>query len=217
MNRKMLAVAGVAAVFGALNFASRAQSGQSPQPYYKSLVSPPTCMQPQWPREALRYEIDGTAIVRFEIGLDGKVIHPAVTQSSGWKILDDAAVHGLSQCLFQANLDEAKSGRQLPLKFVWSFSDAPAARPLLVADSCPPSTRFAHFSQSDRRASGGDGVLLRFIVNGEGTPQRIVAEPGAQQEVADAAVQYLQGCRFAHDAGVTGPRTDTAYGRVQLQ
>jgi hypothetical protein len=107
MNRKMLAVAGGGCVWrDQFCEPGTVRTVASSLTTNRWSARPPPCSRNG--SEALRYEIDGTTIVRFEIGLDGKVIHPAVAQSSGWKILDDVAVHGLSQCLFQANLDQLK-------------------------------------------------------------------------------------------------------------
>ena len=147
MNKKLLSLAAIAGVLGLLNLMSHAeQRGQAP---FKALVSPATCAQPQWPNEARRYEIEGVTTIRFQIGEDGKVVRPEVSKSSGWKILDDAAIKGISRCVFQPNLDEAKDGASFPMQFVWQFSDGPVIRPLLVADSCQPSERFQTFKDSD--------------------------------------------------------------------
>jgi TonB family protein len=86
-------------------------------------------VQPQWPAEARRYEIEGATTVRFEIGADGAVLRPAITRSSGWQILDDAALHSIAQCRFQPDLPAARDGTVFPLQYVWKFDDAPAARP----------------------------------------------------------------------------------------
>ncbi|OEZ55490.1 energy transducer TonB [Duganella sp. HH105] len=216
MNKKLLSVAAIAGVLGLLNLMSHAeQRGQAP---FKALVSPATCAQPQWPDEARRYEIEGVTTIRFRIGEDGKVVHPEVSKSSGWKILDDAAINGISRCVFQPRLDEARDGTSFPMQYVWQFSDGPVIRPLLVAGSCQPSERFQTFRDADRRPSGSDGILLRFLVNSDGAPIRVVAEPNGQApDVVEQAAAYLQGCRFAIDPRLPGQHTDTAFGRVLLK
>jgi TonB family protein len=222
MNKKLFAVAAVAVVIAALNLVPRsAQSGPQRAPL-QALVGSAGCVQPQWPAEARRYEIEGATTVRFEIGADGAVLRPAITRSSGWKILDDAALRSIVQCRFQPNLPAAREGTVFPLQYVWKFDDTPAARPLLVHGSCHPSARFAAFHEADPRPSGKDGILLRFLVNADGTPTRIVAEAvaetgGLPPELAAQAVEYLQSCRFAHDPKAKGERTDTGFGRVVLR
>ncbi|NVM75194.1 TonB family protein [Duganella sp. SG902] len=218
MNKKLFAVAAVAVVFAALNLASRAaQEGPARAPL-QALVTPATCLQPQWPAEARRYEIEGLTTISFGIGADGAVVRPAIVRGSGWRILDEAAIHSISQCRFAPDLPAARDGTAFPLQYVWKLDGAPPVRPLLVAGSCQPSQRFAAFREADPRPSGKDGILLRFLLNAEGAPVRVVAEAGGQpQELVAEAVAYLQTCRFAYDPARTGERTDTAYGRVLLQ
>lgn len=218
MNKKLLALAAVILVLGIINLTSRAdQSGPRRAPF-EALLTPASCAQPQWPAEAVRYEISGATSIRFEIGQDGKVRRPAVTHSSGWRILDQAALAGIAQCVFRPGLKEARDGATFPLQYVWKFSDAPAARPLLVKDSCQPSARFAGFREADQRPSGADGILLRFLLDADGAPRRVVAEAGGQPPaLVRQAVDYLRSCRFAHGSRQAGERTDTAFGRVLLK
>jgi TonB family protein len=219
MNRKFLAVAAVVAMVGVINLAGRAaQSGLRDVPFQSLLASPASCAQPQWPAEARRYEIEGRTTVRFEVGQDGKVLHPAVIQGSGWQVLDEAALQGIARCEFRPNLDAVRGGKMFPLQYVWKLSGEPAARPLLVAGSCAPSARFADFREADRRPSSADGILLRFLIDADGAPARIVAEPNGQPPALVAqAIAYLQTCRFGYDSKQAGERTDTAFGRVLLK
>lgn len=212
MNRKLLTVAVVAAAFGIVNFASRAaQSGAQRAPF-DALVTPVSCAQPQWPAEARRYEIEGATSIRFEIGLDGKVLHPAVIRSSGWRILDDAALQGIARCVFKPELDDARKNTGFPLQYVWKLNGPKMVRARPLADSCQ------EFTAADPRPSDQDGILLRFLLDAQGVPKRIVAEGNGQPQARlEQAASYLQSCRFAWDAGQKGERTDTAFGRVLLK
>ncbi len=215
MNRKLLAVAGVAAICAVVNLGSRAAQSKAPRAPFDALLSPASCAQPQWPAEARRYEIEGATTIRFEIGADGKVARPMVAQSSGWRILDEAAVQGIRQCLFQQQTAAARERTAFPLQYVWRLDAAPLARPQLRADSCSAVDGVQAFHQSDTHPSDGDGILLRFLLDGEGAPKRIVAEAAGQSPArVEQAVRYLQSCRFGYDGKYAGERTDTAYGRV---
>lgn len=218
MNQKLLVLAAVAVVVAVINLAGRSAAPATQRAPFEALLTPASCAQPQWPAEARRYEITGTTVITFGIGQDGKVRNPAVSKGSGWRILDEAAVAGITQCVFQPGLKVARDGAVFPLQYEWRFSDAPALRPLLVRGSCQPSAQFAGFRDADQRPSGVDGILLRFLLDDNGAPQRVVAEPGGQPPALVAqAVAYLQSCRFAYDAGQAGERTDTAFGRVLLK
>lgn len=218
MNQKLLALAAVAIVFAIVNLAGRADHPAHAGAPFDALVSPSSCSQPQWPAEAIRYEITGTTTIRFGIGPDGKVRQPTVTRGSGWQLLDDAAIAGIARCVFRPGLKEARDGASFPLQYVWKFSDAPAARPLLVKDSCQPSARFAGFREADQGPSDANGILMRFLLDADGAPVRVVPEAPAQPRALVAqAMAYLQTCRFAHDPHAGGERTDTGFGRVLLK
>lgn len=216
MRKKYLVVVALALLLGVMNFYRRPQ--QPDMPYEKMLAGPLLCMMPPWPKEALRYELESAAVVNFRIGLDGKVLAPHIVSSSGWKILDDAAIASVSQCQFKPDLEQAREGQQLPLKFVWTFDTPPPQRPQLTPESCAASPRYTSFSPADRRPSSADGVLLRFLVDQAGRPNGVVAEPNGQpQALVDGAIEWLQSCRFAYDSKQNGKRTDTVFGRVNLR
>jgi protein TonB len=183
---------------------------------YKSLSTARGCATPEWPREALRYEIEGVTTIHFEIDAGGSVARPVVRKSSGWKLLDDAAMRGLSKCQFLPNLEEAQDGRQFPIQYVWKLGgDDVVLHPLLVPDSCGKSARFSGFQNFDRSPSDRAGILVRFLISGEGQAGRVIAEPNGQPvELTGAAVEYVKSCRFAIDPKVQGTRTDTLFGKV---
>ncbi len=59
-----------------------------------------TCAKPEWPIESLRNEEEGSVILAFLIGLDGRVVESKIEKSSGHPLLDLAAQDGLAKCLF---------------------------------------------------------------------------------------------------------------------
>lgn len=186
---------------------------------YTALTTAAGCATPEWPREALRYEIEGVTTLNFEIDQDGNVVNPTIRKSSAWNILDDAALRGLAKCKFKANLEEAKGARTFPIQYVWKLNgDGIVLHPLLVPNSCRPSERFQTFKNFDRNPSNGSGILVRFLVVGEGQAGRIAAEPNGQPaELVDDAIEFVKSCRFAIAPDVQGSRTDTLFGRVILK
>lgn len=182
------------------------------------LQSPASCTTPQWPDEARRYEVDGVTVLSFQIDTAGKIANPQVVRSSGWRLLDDAAVQSLVKCQFKAGLDEHIRTATYPIQFVWTLTGPAVVRPALVAGSCAPSATFAGFDSFNRSASGADGVLVRFLVNDAGTPYAVKAETATgDTRQARAAMDFIQTCKFAADPAVAGERTDTVYGRVLLK
>lgn len=189
-----------------------ALAGTSAFPY-QWLATPPSCTVPEWPREALRYEIEGTTTLQFRIGPDGAVRKAQVMQGSGWSILDQAALAGLARCRFKPGLDAAREGTEFPIQYAWTLEGPAPLRPELLPGSCAPSRHFLRYDNFDRRADGRTAIKLRFLVDAEGKAQRVVAE--ARQfdaVVVRDAVQWLQTCRFGIAAKAAGTRTDTSYG-----
>ena len=62
--------------------------------------TPINCPPPAWPREALRYELEGTTTAEVLIGDDGKAHGQRVYESSGWDLLDDATLSMMAACRF---------------------------------------------------------------------------------------------------------------------
>ena len=179
----------------------------------KLLAAPSSCTTPEWPQEARRYEVEGITLLHFRIGKDGQVEHAGVAQSSSWSLLDEAALRSLVKCRFKAGLDEAERDTVFPIQFVWTLSGPASSRPQLVPGSCAPSPKFAGFRALDRSPSGKDGVLLRFLVNGQGEPVAIKPE-SPDAAAGEAAAAFIKGCKFATAPGLAGDTTDTVFGRA---
>jgi len=103
-----------------------ALAGASAFPY-ESLATPASCTVPEWPREAVRYEIEGTTVLQFQVGADGAVRHAEVKQGSGWSLLDQAALAGLARCRFKPGLAAAREGTVYPLQYAWTGRPGAAA------------------------------------------------------------------------------------------
>jgi len=194
-----------------------ALAGASAFPY-QSLVTPASCTVPEWPREALRYEIEGTTTLQFQIGRDGAVRHAQVKQGSGWEILDQAALAGLARCRFKPGLEAAREGTEFPVQYAWTLEGPAPLRPTLLPGSCARSRHFLRYDNFDRREDGRAAIKLRFLVDADGKAQRVVAE--ARQfdtVVVRDAVQWLQTCRFGIPPKAAGARTDTSYGWAVLR
>nr|WP_315212268.1 energy transducer TonB [uncultured Duganella sp.] len=174
-----------------------------------------SCAKPEWPQEARRYELEGTTTLSFVVGLDGRPVSAKVEKSSGWGILDKASLVGLSRCVFPK--PEAE-GPAKPMQFVWRLNGEPMLHPSMVDGSCPASEFFQTFKSLNKSPTDASGILLRMLVKSDGTPWNVKAEAsGLPPELMDAAVAYVQSCRFAVDPAGKGKRTDTTYGRLLLK
>lgn len=185
---------------------------------YESLATPASCTVPEWPREAVRYEIEGVTLLEFRIGADGAVRDAVVRGSSGWAMLDQAALAGLARCRFKHGLAAARDGTVFPIQYAWKLDGPPPLRPVLIPGSCKPARRIAGYANFDQRPSGQAGVKLRFLVGEDGQPRGIVAEQGGfAPAVVRDAVDYLSTCRFGIAPDASSERTDTSYGWVLLR
>ena len=80
------------------------------------------CPMPKWPKASLRNGEQGTVKMRFLIGTDGNVMQTEVSQSSGFPMLDKAAVEGLSACTFKpAAKDGVPEQAWKEMSYVWSY------------------------------------------------------------------------------------------------
>ncbi|ENW81928.1 hypothetical protein F909_01617 [Acinetobacter sp. ANC 3929] len=64
------------------------------------------CQKPEYPREALMNEEEGTVRIRVLVDGSGKVIDSKVKKSSGSKSLDKAAIKAYSLCTFKAAMKD---------------------------------------------------------------------------------------------------------------
>lgn len=67
------------------------------------------CEKPEYPREALMNEEQGTVRIRVLVDTSGKVIDAKVKKSSGSKILDKAATKAYSLCTFKPAMKDGVS------------------------------------------------------------------------------------------------------------
>jgi TonB family protein len=182
-------------------------------------VTPPrSCPGPQYPREAIRYELEGITTLRFKLAPGGGVSEVQVAKSSGWALLDDAAIRTLQACSFPPEQASGAKGAALPVQYVWSLDGEHSLRPHLVPGSCPASGRFGGFRAYDNKPSGSDGVKVRLLVDAQGQPRGVKTEGGVlPAQTFDALIKYVESCRFGFDPELKGQRTDTVYGRVLMR
>ncbi|UOD27969.1 TonB family protein [Massilia violaceinigra] len=225
MNRKLIIGVCIAAAA-----ASLAQVPDKPAPSVSGTPAFPrhlladagSCPLPAWPREALLYDLQGSSTVAFAIGADGAVERVRLLRSSGWSVLDDAALRGIGACRFKAGLDAAERAGPYPMQFAWKLDGAAGVAPSLRAGSCRPSAHFARFvpdalasgMAASTAPGGASGVRVRFLVGEAGVPARAVAEAkGQPQALVTEALDLVRSCRFDYD-DTPGERSASMTGRV---
>jgi TonB family protein len=181
-------------------------------------IAPQYCAKPEYPKEALRYELEGKTTVRYTMSPEGRMVDVTVEKSSGWRLLDDATVAFVASCAFPPEQIAEFQGKTYPLQYVWSL-DRLDPRPTLVADSCQASQTFAGLKILDDRPSDEHGLKVRFLVDVAGQPYGVKSEGGSPDSAtAGQLAAYVQSCRFVSDPKVVSkPRTDTMFGRVLMR
>ncbi|SHG77305.1 energy transducer TonB [Massilia sp. CF038] len=81
-----------------------------------------TCAKPVWPTASLRAEETGTVTMRFLVNTEGKVTKSEILNSSGFPLLDNAALDGLSLCRF-AYTDKSPiaAATWVKMQYVWTL------------------------------------------------------------------------------------------------
>lgn len=70
-------------------------------------LSPEECVRAKYPRDALMWELEGNTILSYQVNSEGQAINAEVSRSSGWAILDEAALNALSTCRFAPDTESA--------------------------------------------------------------------------------------------------------------
>jgi TonB family protein len=161
------------------------------------LVELQACADPDYPRDALRYDLGGTVRLGFELSPMGVVDKIGLLKGSGWTSLDDAAAAAAAKCQFSSEL--AASKKRFVMQYVFKVSQNPGiSRPIMRADTCPASEIFSGFLPSrDENVSNVDGVLVRFEVDEVGRGHGVQFEERAwDPRILAAARDYVEACRY---------------------
>jgi TonB family protein len=192
--------------------------GADPVGASDSAASDLHCGPVEYPLDGAMYGLEGVTVVEFTLGANGVPADVQVRTSSGWKVLDTAALAIVRNCKVDGVQPQQAVSRQT-VQYIWSL-DAPRSRQALVPGSCAPSDRFAGFAPFDRRPSSQEAVLVRTLVRADGQIHYAEAENDAaapDAAIAALALNYLRTCRFALSAGPAGPLDESIFGRVLLK
>jgi len=93
--------------------AASAPVGEAPKPAppakTPAYLNVNDCTKPEYPKNSARNEEEGTVIIAFLVGADGRVKDSRIEKSSGFRDLDKAAVAGLTACpKFRAGTENGK-------------------------------------------------------------------------------------------------------------
>jgi len=78
-----------------------------PKPAELAFSPQPSCFKPRYPRAARLYKLEGNVVLSFQVDAAGRPKNANVGRSTGWAILDQAAIEALSECVFDPDPEEA--------------------------------------------------------------------------------------------------------------
>ena len=154
------------------------------------------CPAPVLPIAASRGDMFGDVTLEYKGNAQGAIADIRIVTSSGFKPLDKAAVVALSRCKLPAPADGAEMP---PATTVYKFERqkrvAAASKPMLIADSCAPSERFATYVAATYDRVEAPGVAIRFGVSADGVPST-PASYEHDKVLAAEAIAFIATCRF---------------------
>lgn len=118
-----------------LGLAAPMAFGQEPQTTRSQprLSAPSSCVKPEYPKESLRNDEQGTVTLLLSINEEGSVSQAKVAKSSGFERLDLRAAEALSTCRFMPALQDGKPvASEVRMQYAWKI-EPPTAAPF------PPS------------------------------------------------------------------------------
>ena len=81
-----------------------------------------SCSAPEYPRDSLSKQEQGTVVVRVLVATDGKVVDSEIESSSRSRRLDEAARKALSACVYKPVPADAKPLQQwVAVQYVWKL------------------------------------------------------------------------------------------------
>ncbi len=158
------------------------------------------CTPAQWPDEARRYELEGTTVLQYDVDDQGHPSAIRVSRSSGWKVLDYAAVGAMRSCRFQPSTDPMVVRTDLKIPVEWTLGnngELPPASARLIPDSCAPSPYFGAFVPFTGKVPPRDnGILVRFLLDEKGNTFGIKVEETDRAPI-NMATNFIRSCRFS--------------------
>lgn len=161
-----------------------------------------------YPLEAVRYELTGLNHTQVVIDSTGVPILSRITRSSGWTLLDKAALEGFKQCRFRPALAGQNAvASSLTMEYRWKLDfTAPSVPPTLITNSCTASSEFS-IAPDDSEST----LRLRFLLDKEGKPQRVVVDsPTTSTDLDQRAIRFIESCRYQLNKSTDGSVTDSA-------
>lgn len=111
------------AVLGMATAGSALAQSPAAAPKERAVLNFNSCAKPQYPHEELAAKHQGTVVLSFKVGTDGKVADSKVQKSSGFPALDESARGALAACSFKPAIgaDDQPVMAWTQVQYVWTL------------------------------------------------------------------------------------------------
>lgn len=80
------------------------------------------CIKPEWPKQSFMRSEEGATTVRITVAPTGRVLAAEVAKSSGFELLDKAAIKGPQLCSYRpASIDGKPVQGVMTTQYVWTL------------------------------------------------------------------------------------------------
>lgn len=83
-----------------------------------------SCAKPMYPAESFTARHEGTVTLNFEVEADGTISGSTVKQSSGYRLLDEAAHQAIKKCTFAPAIKNGTAIKaNADVQYVWTLKE----------------------------------------------------------------------------------------------
>lgn len=150
-----------------------------------------SCPRPEYPRSALRRELEGTAQIDATTTDAGKINNIVLIKSSGYRVLDNAFIKSLRSC--QLPPDPDGQSRAIKMQHTWNIEPKNGTQPELLRHSCSASSllRIPDFAELGR------GIVVSGTISENGSPKEISIEWESTDDNHNAeSLRIFESCKF---------------------
>jgi TonB family protein len=175
------------------------------------------CPAPKYTPELTRYALEGQVRLSLLRRNDGAPLQIKLDQSSGWDVLDEAALKLASHCHFAVPAPE-ELGKGDTLALDWTLppeaaAAALASAPSMTLNSCSSKTVFRLASP---QAESAYRVRLMVWSDGQIYQPKLGRSTG-EADLDQAIIDWVNTCKFTPALGAAGPVTGPAVVRLDVR
>lgn len=148
------------------------------------------CKKAEYPRFALRNELQGRTEIDAVTDSEGHVIIAEVVRSSGWRLLDETVLINVMGCKIFDNPGMAKV--YVKGAFVWRL-EGPLEKPAEILKNTCSQSEFVSLAKD---YEPGRGIVVGVWLNKEGEIERTSLEWLVEPKLNDESVRLIKSCKF---------------------